>query len=85
MGDAACVRCHAEIGVNLIKVKLKEDEDHIVFQKQYLPEYPGSKGPIPADGANPGQFRRMFLVKSGREITRMFIAYPQDEKRNNID
>jgi hypothetical protein len=79
-------RGRIETNITLYKVKLKDGEDdHLVFEKGYSTEYPGSKGPIPADGASPNQFRRMFLDKASREITRLFIAYPQDEKRNHID
>jgi hypothetical protein len=79
-------RGRIEANITLHKVKLKDGEDdHLVFEKSYNTEYPGSKGPIPTDGASPTHFRRMFLDKASREITRLFIAYPQEEKRNHID
>jgi hypothetical protein len=80
-------RGRADIAITLYKVKTKESDDgHIVSgPKNYIPEYPSSKGPVPAEGANPNHFRRLFLEKAGREITRMFIAYPPEEKHENID
>jgi hypothetical protein len=73
----------AQINVKLYKVKAKDDDGYLVFDKTYNPEFP--KEPINAEGGNPAQFRRAFLEKAGREITRMFVAYPPEEKRDNID
>ena len=76
----------ADIAISLYKMKTKDVEDgHLVFgPKDYMPEYPSS-GPESAEGVNPNYFRRMFVQKAGQEISRMFIAYPPEEKHANID
>jgi hypothetical protein len=74
-------RAASQIDVKLYKIKGKEDDGYVVLDKPYNAEFP--KEPINAEGGNPAQFRRMFLDKAGREISRMFIAYPPEEMREH--
>jgi hypothetical protein len=70
-------RGQAEISVNLFKVDVK-DGDHKVFNKDYRGE--GSPTPFDAGSTSPATFRASFLSKMARDISKMFIAYPTDEK-----
>lgn len=75
-------RAMTQVNVNIFKVKTKDpDEDHLVHPGVYLAEYP--REPISAEGGNLAQFRRLVFDKAGREITRMFIAYPPEEMREH--
>lgn len=77
----------SDIAISLYRIKTKESDDgNLVFgPKDYIREYPATKPPIPADGANPNVFRRMFLSVAAQEISRMFIAYPPEEKHAELD
>jgi hypothetical protein len=73
-----------QISVNLYKVKTKNpDDENLVHATQYLSEYP--KDPVSAEGGSEAQFRRLFFEKAAQEISRMFIAYPPEEKRQHDD
>jgi hypothetical protein len=77
-------RATTQINVNLYATKTKDTEDaHPVRDKLYVVEFP--KEAIQAEGISAAQFRRQFLDKAGREISRMFIAFPPDELREHRD
>lgn len=77
----------ADIAISLYRTKGKEDDEgNLVFgPKNYMRQYPENKPPIPAEGGNPNHFRRMFMNVAGQEISRMFIAYPPEEKHASMD
>jgi hypothetical protein len=70
-------RGEAEIAVTLYKVDAK-DGDHNVFSKTYRGE--GSLNPFDAGGTSPATFRAAFLTKMSGDISKMFIAYPPQER-----
>jgi hypothetical protein len=74
-----------QINVNLYKMKTKNaDDDNLLHQTQYQSSYP-KEGPISAENGSEAQFRRTFFEKAAQEISRMFIAYPPEEKRQHDD
>jgi len=70
-------RGEAEIAINLYKVDVK-DGDHKVFNKDYRGE--GSPTPFDAGSTSPATFRAGFLTKMSRDIAKLFIAYPANER-----
>ncbi len=77
-------RATTQININLYRMKAKDAEDaQPVRDKLYAVEYP--KDAIQMEGLSPAQFRRSFLDKAGREISRMFIAFSPDELREHQD
>jgi hypothetical protein len=77
-------RATTQININLYKTKTKDAEEaQPVRDKLYVVEFP--KDAIQAEGISAAQFRRQFLEKAGREISRMFIAYSPDELREHRD
>jgi hypothetical protein len=77
-------RATTQITINLYKTKAKDAEDaHPVVDKLYVVEFP--KDAIQAEGISVAKFRREFLDKAGREISRMFISYSPDELREHRD
>jgi hypothetical protein len=73
----------AEIGVRLYKMHVK-DGDRKVFSEDYHGAYPGELGPKDASSMTTTQFRGIFLNIMARDISKMFIAYP-DQERMQID
>ncbi len=71
-------RGRAEIAVELHKVNATDD---IPFHKDLNFEYPGTRGAIDASTTNPPAFRRLFLTKIARDVTKLFIAFPPEEKK----
>jgi hypothetical protein len=71
-------RGNTEIAVSLYDLAKPEGEQK-VFDKPYRCEYPGS-GPRDAGSYSVAQFRGMFLTKIAREVSKMFVAYPADER-----
>jgi hypothetical protein len=69
----------SEITVNLHKVEDKDGE-HLPFMREFRAEYPGSNRPIDASSTNPSSFRNLFLTKIARDVSKMFIAFPQEER-----
>jgi hypothetical protein len=57
----------------------KEEGEYKTFTKLYRCEYPGT-GPQDAGSFSQVQFRSLFLTKVAREVSKIFIAYPSDER-----
>lgn len=76
-------RGSTEISVNLYKMNVKEG-DNKVFSKDYRTEYP-SRGPIDAGNSNPASFRNLLLAKVARDVTKMLIAFPPEERMPTLD
>lgn len=69
----------AQITANLYKMKVKH-EDPLVFTKHYRPDFAGSRGvPMEVGNSNPADFRRIFMTRISRDISRSLIAFPLDE------
>jgi len=69
---------NAAIDINLYKMK---DGDQPVFPKSYHGVYPGERGTlIEATAMSVSQFRGYFVNKLACDISKIFIAYPQQEK-----
>jgi len=69
---------NAELEVSLYDMH-KDEGEHKVYNKPYRCEYPGS-GPRDVGDCSQSQFRSLFLTKLAREISKLFIAYPPDER-----
>jgi hypothetical protein len=74
-------RGNTNLGVNLHKVEVKDNEDHKLFGKEYPRIYPATTGPILADGTSSSFFRTRFLTAVANDISKMFLAYPPEERR----
>lgn len=72
-------RGNADIQMSLHKIEVK-DEDHKVFHKLYRVDYSGGKAPIMASDSNPQQFRDLFVTKIARDVSKMFVSYPPEER-----
>jgi hypothetical protein len=67
-----------EMSVHLHKLNAKDEDD---FHRDLKLEFPtGLREPIDSGSTNPTAFRRMFLTKVARDVTKLFIAFPADEK-----
>jgi hypothetical protein len=70
-------RGETEITINLYKVNAT-DGDHKVYNKDYRGE--GAPTPFDAGTTSAATFRGMFLTKVSRDISKLFIAYPPEER-----
>jgi len=68
----------SRINIKLYNVKAKDD-DPLVFRKSINLDYSGSRIPLEVGNSNPADFRQMFARRMGRDLSRMFIAFPADE------
>jgi len=73
-------RGRTDIATALYKVDVKEG-DHRVFYKDFRTEYP-STGPVEAGNVPGVNFRNRFLPAVARDLSRVFISYPPEERRN---
>ena len=73
-------RGRADIAVNLYKVEVK-DESHKVFSKEFRRIHPRDSPPIDAGSSSASSYRSLFLVKVASDISRMFIAFDEKEKK----
>lgn len=71
-------RGHADIAISVYDLDKPEGEQK-VFDRPYRCEYPGSH-PRDASSLSVIQFRALFLNRMAREISKMFVAYPADER-----
>jgi hypothetical protein len=70
----------AEIEVNLYDMKKQEGGGECkVFNKPYRCEYPNIGGRDTSD-CSQTQFKSLFLARIARDVSKMFIAYPSDER-----
>ena len=73
-------RGSTRISMNLYRVKAKDADDPLVFTKTHNAEFTGSRGvPMEVGNSNPADFRQMFMRRLGRDISRVFVAFPMDE------
>lgn len=70
----------ADLKVKIYKTKGKESEIHEVFQKAHHVAYPGKDGYVMADEMPVTQFRAKFIDLLASNVSRMFIAYPEEER-----
>jgi hypothetical protein len=70
-------RGRAEISIDVVDVH-KHSEGPI-YREEYTVEYPRTKGPIPADGKSPVQFRQAFLAVVARELSWRFTSHLVDD------
>ena len=68
-----------QIAVSLYKIDGKDGEQK-PFSKLIQSEYPGARGPIPADNSSASAFRNLFLTKVSRDLTKLLIAFPPEER-----
>lgn len=73
-------RGKSDLAVNLYKVDVK-DGDHKVFFKEFPRMYPSGSGPIDASSMPPATFRRAFVSKLANDVSKLFISYPPEERR----
>ena len=73
-------RGRVDIATALYKVDVKEG-DHRVFYKDFRTEYP-STGPVEAGNVPAANFRNRFLPAVARDLSKVFISYPPEERRN---
>ncbi len=73
-------RGKTDLAVDLYKIDVKDGE-HKVFNKEFPRLYPSGSGPIDASSMPPSTFRRGFVTKIANDISKMFISYPPEEKR----
>jgi hypothetical protein len=73
-------RGKADIAITLFKVDAKTGE-HKVFFKDFTRQFPRDTGPIEAATGTAGAFRRAFLAKTANDVTKTFISFPPDERR----
>ena len=71
-------RGNAEIAVKVYDTRKPEGEQ-VVYEDFYRTEYPRSQ-PVDAGATSVMQFRTLFLSKIGRDIAKLFTAYPQDQR-----
>jgi hypothetical protein len=76
-------RGEAEIAISLFKVEVKDGDHKVFFKGDYRGE--GSPTPFDAGTTSPATFRAGFLSKMARDISKMFIAYPQTERGPSFD
>ena len=67
----------AEIAIDLYKIGATDEDE---FHKDMRFEFPGLRGPIDAGTMNAAAFRRLFLNKVARDVSKLFIAFPNEER-----
>jgi hypothetical protein len=75
---------NTQIGIKLYKMDTKGEEP-VVFTKAYANRFTNTHGDalLEAGNSDPTDFRRAFMSKLGKEISRMFIPYDQDETKQS--
>ena len=73
-------RGKADVAVNLYKVEVK-DESHKVYGKELRRVHPRDSGPIDAGSSSASSYRTLFIGKLASDISRMFIAFDEKEKK----
>jgi hypothetical protein len=70
-------RGEVEVSINLYKVDVK-DGNNLVFNKVFNTE--GTRSPMDAGNVSAAALRGLLLTKVSRDISKMFIAYPPEER-----
>ena len=73
-------RGRADVAVHLYKVEVKDGE-HKVWGEELRRVHPRDSGPIDAGTFSASSYRTLFIRKVACDISRMFIAFDEKEKK----
>jgi hypothetical protein len=71
-------RGNSDVEISLYDLH-KPDGEYKVFTKPFRCEFPSS-GPRDVGDCSSSQFRTQYMAKIGREVSKLFIPYPADER-----